>query len=288
MAITVNQKLTNAWTLSTGLSASVLNTSQYLFQSTQYSQITATAATPDELAAAVLAGTTYDNPQLASLLTGAPSQEDPARRQIYGDRILNAALQTTATYSRQRLTLAFSAGASRAQTLSTDTPEGVDRAAYRVPNSTSGQASVNIGYSLSPRTQFGVTMAASESVSRFGDSYTPTFSAHIGRRMSMRWMLDLHGGTGLFISRRDAGETPNGPQYLSGGTLGYKTGGHTILFSVDRSISSQLGLGSTTNLSGMAAWNWAMPGRSWKVMAAGGYQRRTAPALTMSADGKGR
>ena len=272
-SFTLGQKLSPTWTFTSGVSTSVLNTTAFLFQPSQSAQVAGAAATPDQLAAAVLGGGAYDNGQLSALLSSAPLLESPAQRQAFGDRIFNATFRAGASHTKSRLTVSFFASGSRVQALSTQTTQSTSLTPSLLPSATSGQANVTVSYALSPRTQFGVSVAENETSSRFADDYTSTALAQFRRRMGMRWMVDLHAGTGVITSRRSAYQVPSGPQLLAGGSLGVKAASHSILFSADRSVIDQYGLGASSTVSTTAAWSWGRPNRGWKITASGGLQQ---------------
>jgi len=97
-SLTFGHKL-SAWNFTGGVAASVMNTDQFLFEPDLFVRVTEAASTVDELAAALLRNTNFDNTYLAALLTGAPVLESPARSVFFGDRILNAAFQAALTRS---------------------------------------------------------------------------------------------------------------------------------------------------------------------------------------------
>lgn len=271
LSITLQRGLGPHWSLSSGLSAQVTNTAEFLFQPNIFSRITDTPATSDELASAILGGTAYDNQQLAALLTGAPLLESPARQLFFGDRLLNAGLQVTASYRKARLSVSFFGGGSRIQNIST--LPGQNAESYLVPATTSGQAGFNVSYSLSPRTQLGVSVNSQRTVSRFEDSYTSVAVATLGRRMSPRWFFTVYAGPGVFITVRSVAPLPTGPQYLVGGSLGFKTASHSFLVSEGRTIQNTYGFGASSLFNTTAGWTWSRPGRAWKVFASGNQQQ---------------
>jgi hypothetical protein len=132
---------------------------------------------------------------------------------------------------------------------------------------------VTVSYSLSPRTQFGVSTTGSKTLSRLEDAYTSTGTVQLGRRMSTRWALGLHAGAGLVTSRRIVYAPPSKPQGLVGGSVALKAASHSILFSADRSIADEYGLGAGSTSSTTAAWSWGRPNRGWTITASGGLQQ---------------
>jgi hypothetical protein len=268
-SLSIDHNVHSTWNPTFGVSMGVMNIDQFLFEPNLFTQVTQVATTADELAAALLSNTTFDNAYLAALLTGAPVLESPARNVFFGSRMLNTAVQAALTHRHRRLSISFLGGGTRLQSLSG--PGG--QAQYLVPSATSGHVGVNLLYSLSPRTEMGVNASSQRTLSRFEDSYTSTVTATFGRRMSQRWFVQMHGGTGFFNPVRSIAPLPGGPQYLVGGGLGFKTQSHSFLLSVDRNISDVYGYGSSSNLSTTGAWNWGRRNRRWSILASGSYQQ---------------
>jgi len=270
-SLAYTQKIGSNWKFTGSSSAGVMNTNQFLFQPNLFGEVISTATTADELSSALLTNTNFSNTYLASLLTGAPMLESPAREVLFGDRMLNASAQFALAYHRRRLAISLMGGGTRMQTLSTGSPaDGTPT--YVLPSATAGLAGVSLSYSLSPRTEIGATASTQRTISRFEDSYTSTAAATFGRRMSQRWALQLHGGVGFFTPVRSDEPLATGPQYVLGGGLSYKAHTHSLLFSVDRGIADSYGYGATSNLNVTGGWNWGMRNRGWSLLVNGGYQ----------------
>ena len=273
LSFSFGRRLGTHWSFVTSLSSSVMRTSEFIFQPTQAGRVTDVATTPDELSAAVLSGTAYNNPDLSSVLTSTPQADSPTRRQVYGDRVLNASLQTGLNYTRSRISLRTWFGASRSQALDSGDIEEADPSVRVAPPSTTGLVGIGVNYSLAPRTQIGFVGTGAESRSRLEDSFINNLEAHLARRLSQRWSMDVRGGVGFTISKRSVYPVPPGAQILSGGSLSFKPRAHAFLFSFDRSLADQYGLGPTTSTRGTAGWTWQLPGRAWKVGGSAGVQR---------------
>jgi hypothetical protein len=267
-SLAFSRKVSPTWSVTGGVGAQVLNTTQFIFQPNASSQIANVAATADELAATSFSNSNYNNESLAPLLIGAPGLDSPARRLLFGDRTLSTAFQMAATHTGPRLSVAFSGSGSHIQNLATSAA-----ASALVPASNSGRVGVNVSYSLTPRTQVGVSLSSQRSVSRLEDTYISTAAANVARKMSERWFAEFRAGTGFFRPVRSSFKLPTGPQYTVGSGLGFKTPSHTFLLSVDRNISDTYGYGASSNVSTTAAWNWGRRGRGWKILASGGSQQ---------------
>jgi len=267
-----SRKLRGNWSFRGGTVTEVMNTTQFLFQPNLFSQVTERADTADELAAALLRNSNFDNAYLAALLTGAPVLESPARQLFFGDRVLNAAFQSSLAYKRPRLSVVFSTCGTHIQNLAGSSGQTA-QSAYVVPTSNSVRGGVSLSYSLSPRTEVGFYASSQRTLSRFEDVYISTAAATFGRRMSERWFFEVHGGTGFFQPIRSTSQLPTGPQYVAGGGLGFKTQSHSFLLSVDRNIDDVYGFGATSNLNTTAAWSWGRRGRGWKILGSGSRQQ---------------
>lgn len=85
--------------------------------------------------------------------------------------------------------------------------------------------------------------------------------------MSRRWFLEARAGTGFFAWRSQTIPLPTGPQYLLGGSAGFKANSQSLLFSSDRTIRDPYGLGAASTLTTSAVWSWTSRDRAWKVFA---------------------
>lgn len=274
VALSFSRPLSPAWTLTASSAAQVMNTAQFIFQPTAGSQITQLAATPDELGAAAFTNAAGNNPRLGSVLAGAPLLEAPTRQVFFGDRMLSTSFQVGAAYKRQRLTVGVTASGAHNQSLSSPSAT-----APLLPSANAGLVGLNIGYSLSPRTQVGASLSTQRTFSGVSDIYSSTATATFARKMSERWFLQSHAGSGFQNAPRSAYPVASGPQYVVGGGLGFKTYSNAFLVNADRNLSGGYGYGASTNVTVTGAWNWARPGRNWTVQASAGTQRQQTAGL---------
>jgi hypothetical protein len=275
VSLAVSYALPSRWRFTAAVQSQVANTNQYLFEPNRFTQITAAVNTADDLAAALFKNAQPTNAYLAALLTGAPVLESPARQVFFGNRIFTAAVDTTLTYKARRLSVSFVGNGGRIQTLTDSSVRNADLA-YLVPASTTARAGVNLNYSLSPRTEIGVTISSQRTRSRLADVYSTLTMATLGRKMSRRWFVEAHGGTGFYHALHSPANLPSGPQVVAGGSLGLKTLSHTFLLAGDRNVTDLYGFGSSSNVTTTAAWNWAFRNRSWRLVASStGQQIRT-------------
>jgi hypothetical protein len=256
-----SRQVSRKWTLGFSAASAISTYDQMLFTPTILSGVAAAPGTFDDLSTAVLAGK-YNNDQLASLLTGAPVIESPARTLLFGDRVFTSSAATSLNYAHsQRLSISLNASANRSENIpgSYAAPQYL----YLAPRAIEASASVAINYSLTPRTQVGVNMSSSRGFSPIEDAYASYASAFIGRKMGRRWFVQLHGGGGFITPIRSHYAISRGTMPVFGGNLGYKTYAHTFLVSQERTLSQSYGVGAATTTATNAAWHWARPGRSW-------------------------
>lgn len=265
LSLNARQKLTPKWSLGFSVAGDLSNLAELLFSPTVFSNVASTSANFDDLAAAMLAGK-FTNAQLASILTGAPLVESPARNLFYGDRMFMSALRASLSYSPSpRLSISLGAGGGRSQYVSDSQNIGAPGYRYLVPSTTSGSANLTVSYSRSPRTQIGATVASSRILSSLQDTYVTTSTASLGRTMGRRWFLQIQGGVGVMNPVRQTFILPRGPQPIGGGSLGFRTFSHTFLGSYDRTVSDSYGYGAGSTSSVSAAWRWSRPGRGWSL-----------------------
>jgi hypothetical protein len=143
-----------------------------------------------------------------------------------------------------------------------------------IPNTTSGDASVAISYSLSPVMQLGGTATTNRTSSSIYDGYTTTSAVNLGRTLGRRWVAQVHGGVGVTNAvRQTLSVVPAKPGPAIGGSLTYKTLSHTFLGSFDRGVSDSYGLGAATSSAANAAWHWRRAGNSWGLDSSFSWQQ---------------
>jgi hypothetical protein len=219
----------------------------------------------------VLAGK-YNNDQLASLLTGAPLIESPARTLLFGDRVFMSSAAASLRYAySQRLSVSFTSGASLSQHLNDQGQQNAPQYLYLIPRAIEANAGTMISYSLTPRTQVGVSASSNRAFSQFQDGYATSASAFVGRTMGRHWFLQAHAGGGFVTSIRTKYPGGIGTSPTFGGTLGYKTYAHSFLVASERTVGQGYGLGAANMITINAAWHWQRPGRSWGL--ASNYMR---------------
>jgi hypothetical protein len=273
LTLTAARRLGRRWDVSVAAAGYSNLLEQFLFAPPVFSRVLAVPATFEELAGAVAAGR-FTNDQLASILTGAPVVESPARTLLFGSRVLGASAQTTLTYSPSaRLSFHVRAGASRTQHLPDPQEDERVRGGYLLYRTSALNAQAGLSYSFSPRTHVGLEAAANRQSSPVLDAYTTTATGWVARNMGRRWFVQLRGGAGYIEPVRATFEQDRRPRYLAGASLGFKTRAHALLASHDRSVGDAYGLGSHRTDTTTGSWRWGRPGRTWWLYANTSRQR---------------
>ncbi len=262
LSLSSRSKLGAKWDLAISGVASDIDLRHFLFTPAVVDRVTSAPGTFDDLAQAMLSGR-FTNDQLASILTGAPVVESPLRAVLYGNRALAMSLQSTVSYEHsQRLSFHFGAGALHTQHLA-DHSTAAPQYYYVVPRATNGRVSAGLSYALTPRTHFGLDVGTSRTISIYQDAYTTTTNASLGRVMGRRWFLQARAGVAEASPLRSTYSYRQGPRYLAGGSVAYKTLAHTFLLSHDHTVADIYGIGAYASQVSTAAWSWWRPGRSW-------------------------
>lgn len=260
------------WTLDVEAAGIVSNLEQLFFAPTALSSVATVPTTFDDLASAVLTGKMTD-PQLASILTGAPLRSSPEQAFFYGNRVLTANLQTGLSWAAtERSSFEVSFSGTRFQHIQRSQTSDPTTAAFLLPQTTAFNATVGWSYSMSPRTQFGVNLSSTRTFSRLQTGYANMSTLSLGRTMSRRWFVQVRAGAGKMVYTQHTFSASQSTQAVGGGSLGFKTRAHTFLASYDRSVGDIYGLGSSTTSGATGAWNWHAPGSGWAASASFGYQ----------------
>jgi hypothetical protein len=263
LALNASRQLGTKWRVGLSGSAALSTYDQLLFSPTVFGRLAAVPATFDDLAGAVLAGS-FTNNQLASLLTGAPLIESPARTLLFGDRVFFSSASSSLSYAHsRRWSITMSAHASLTKHVNDGRQQDHPQNLYLLPRAEEVGASLAISYALTPRTQIGVDANSSRGFSSLQQSYATIASAFLGREMTQHWMLQLHAGGGF--TTRLGGRHSNQPRPtpIVGGSLGYKTRANTFLGAYDRTLSQSYGVGASDASTISAAWQWWRPGNRW-------------------------
>ena len=263
LSLNATRRLTAKWSAGFAATSSVSTYDQMLFSPTVFSSVVAAPGSFSDLSSAVLAGK-YTNDQLASILTGAPVIESPARTVFFGNRVFTTSAATSLSYAHsQRLSISFGVNGSRSQHLNDGQQQDAPQYVYLIPQATEVSSTLSLSYSLTPRTQVGVSLSGSRGFSQIQEAYTTYGTVFVGRNMGRHWFAQVRGGSGYVanINRQFTGN--NGTTPVFGGSLGYKTYAHSFLGAYDRSLSQTYGAGAADTITISAAWHWWRPGRRW-------------------------
>lgn len=272
ISITSNRHLTPKWSLSASANAEDSSFSQFAFEPSSLSVVAQMPATFDDLAAAFAIGQ-FTSAQAASLLTGAPLLQSPARSLLLGDRVLSYSGQLSLDYARSsRLHFHFSSFTAAGQRR-TGGGNGVAEPNYVMPRSMGLNAGMDISYALSTRTDIGVSVGGSRIQNQNQSGYSSNASFTIGRKMGMHWFLGANVGKSLIVTTSTVHGNPSALPMGGGASIGFQTYGHTLVGTYARSASDLFGfaLGANTSLNG--AWSFHHRGSRWSLSASFGQNQ---------------
>jgi hypothetical protein len=267
-SIGLRRQATPHWTVSMGAAGVSAGMASFVFSPTESLRLAHANTSFDELAGAVLSGTTTNN-ELASILTGGMA---PLRTILFGTRTRSAGADLSLNYAPStRLNWHTTASASLNEYLAKKREDIGSK--YLVPRTEGIGVVTGISYSLTPRTDIGFDLEENRGYSRLQDAYFTSASANFGRKLSQRWFLQVTGGAGVITPLHEQTHVPRSVQYLAGGRTGYKTRSHTFLLSGQRSLGDHYGLGGGNTNGGSLAWDWQTPGRNWGFSSSVSYER---------------
>ncbi|MBZ5595209.1 MAG: hypothetical protein LAP39_23440 [Acidobacteriia bacterium] len=253
-----SRNLASKWTMNFSGSAQIMNFDEALFAESTLTQIASTAITFDDLAGSIIQGKSSD-PQLNNTAYGSLHPDGGIQTFLFGQRTANAGAQATLTYARSpRLSVSFIAGGMFVRHLK----DPSDPAGFIYPKVNSTAAGINATYSLSPRTQVGVSanMVRSEFLGATNLT-TNSFSGSISRTMSRRWFMQASLGLG---SETLGSDRHLNNRYSAG--VGFKTFSHTALIAYERGLDDPYAvtLATLEHTSGLTGtWHYARPGSPW-------------------------
>lgn len=271
IAIQASRTLGRKWTLTASGGVQDSTLPQFIFAPSNLSVLSQVPATFDDLAASFSIGQ-FSSSQVASMLSGAPTLDTPARSLLLGNRVLSYSAQASVSYAAtSRLNFHFASFAAAGQHLSSKDSATVPN--YLMPRSMGATAGVGLSYALSPRTQLGANFEEFRQINAFQNAYVSTATVSVGRKLTERWFVDLSGGGSVIQVTHQPTGTPQNRQMVGNGSLGYRTFRHTLVASYDRSSFSSFGFSAGTNTAAGANWNWHRPGSLWSVFAGFGQQQ---------------
>ena len=268
---TASRDLTERLHASFSVSGIVRTLDQFTSAPAVYSRVAASPLSFEDFASAVASGT-YNNDQIAALLTGDRYLVSPAEVAIFGNRTARFLAANRYTYALSpRSSVSFGLVGSRVQFLP-QLPENSERRDFLVHHSTS--AGVNAGFSttIAPRTELAFEASAVETFS-IQSNVVETAYLQLNRVFGTHWLVHVKGGGGYVRPvKEELFPTRRGLRYLAGGGVAYKTYSNAIVLSVERGINDQYGIGAGDNLISSLGWSIHQPGSSWSFLIDGGYE----------------
>lgn len=263
LSFTAGRLITPRFRLETGLTGSYAATNQLLFTPTALQRAADAPGSFEDLASAVLRSPVTSD-QLAAQTAGAGVSATPGELALFGSTVLSSSVYMTATYSpSSRTNVMASFTGTRMQPLSS----GGGQNRPLLMNSTMGVARVMISRSVSTRTQAGISLDESRTVSPFQDAWRTMTTAFVGRSMSRRWLIQLQGGAGVLQPVRSQFAAKTRAEYQGGASVVYRERAHTVMLSALRGVGDNYGLGASATISTAAAWTWAPQRQSWSLFA---------------------
>lgn len=287
-SLTIHNKRDPGRKLHTNISteANASTMTQFLFEPSALARLVDVPATYDVLTQAVVAGS-FSNDQIASILTGASLPQSPAEIALLGTYYLSAGARGTVSYApSSRLNVSISFSGIRLEALprnDTSTPNG-----YLIPNSTMGTGAIQVGYSLSPRTQFQFGVDSTRASSSIQDSYNNEATVSLSRVMSRRWFLQGRAGIGNVIPLRALIPVNQSPHAIGGGGIGFKTDAHTFMLQSSVSRSDPYGIGALSTTFANAAWSWRPRISGWSALSDAEWQQMNGNTARLSSSWGGR
>jgi hypothetical protein len=279
-SLNITRKLAPRWTLGFSVAANYSTLAESLFTPSELSSVAAVPSNFSQLSGALLSGNFSGNQQLGVALTNSPTVESPLASLLYGQRVFTSSARSTLAYSvSPRLSITFIGGGGRTQYISQNQTTSPGTAPV-LSNTTSGTAGATLSYSLSPVMQLGATVTTNRISSSLIDAYTTTSMATFGRTLGTQWVLQLHGGVGF--------TNPVGQSYYAiqtkplpagGGSLAFKAASHTLLGSIDRTVSDLYGLGASTSSTATVAWRWRRYSSLWSLQSSLSWQQLQGNAV---------
>ena len=259
--INIDRSFGEKWNLSISASGQDVSLSQSLFEPTFLGGISQSASSFDDLAASLSVGR-FSSTQNGAILNGAGAYSTTLGA-LLGSRILSYSLNSSVSYeASSRLRFQFGSFAIGGQRRVDNASEGIQNN-YVVPKTLGGVASAAFSYSLSPRTDVGVSVAQTYSSSRYQKAYGTSATASFGRKMGKDWFVRAFGGSSFTEKADQSTGRPPAQQLVWGGSIGYKTHSNTFTGLYNRSgyDSASAALGTNTTYSG--AWSWRHPRSGW-------------------------
>ena len=269
LSMSVHHGLGAKWDWQASLNGDDSDITSFLFSPAPATLVSANQSSFEDLSAASLGGQ-VSNPQLSGILN-TPASAGPARFLVYGSRLVSATATTGLTYNKSdRLTFNFDVGASHFERFDGQGGPGVVN-----PRTWSERAAARMSYALSPRTYLTADADTSHTFSQYSNTYLARGILGVGRILSPRWFVDVHGGgSGVFQGSGSSSiAVINRRSYNVSGNLGFRTTSQTLMGNYGRSIFNPYGLGPQVTETYSGSWYWRRTGSPWAAYANGTRQR---------------
>lgn len=230
---------------------------------------------------AVVAGATPAD-QLGSFVSSTLTPGTPAPSLLYGGRILTFGGQVSLTYRpTSRLRISIGGGEYEAQTRK-DGAATATTVVDIVPRTRYDNMELDLGYSLTPRSEVGTEVSSMTYHTVYGDYRTVLLQGSYARKLSPHWMTLLQGGAGTYTALQSTLHGA-GDSFVGSANLGYSGARNSMLFGYTKSIGDLYGLAASSTEGFQGTWKWKMPGRNWSTYVTLGRQRLTGGALIAAA-----
>jgi hypothetical protein len=216
------------------------------------------------------------------LLNGQPLEAAPASASLllYGNRMLSSTALMSLIYKlSSRTSLTWQAGGMRYQGLGSNAAGTQAGAVSWLNQTTTANAGFDVSHSISSRTQVDLILGTNRILSGLLDIWSQSGSVSLRRALSPRWFTAVRGGGGFIYPMRPIANLVTRPQYLAGGTVGYRAPAHTLQVSIDRTVGDTYGLGAPSTISALVSWTFSRPGSPWSFRTSAGEQQLESGVL---------
>jgi hypothetical protein len=251
--------LGSKWTMNWSGAGQIMNFDDALFADSTLTQLASNPINFENLSGAILRGNSSD-PALNSTAYGSLHPDQSIQDFLLGHRTANAGAQATLTYAHsERLSVSFIAGGMLVRHLK----DPSDPSGFAYPKLNSAATGINATYSLSPRTQVGVSANMVRSELDSTRLTSNALSGSISRDMSRRWFVQASLGFG---SQSIGVDRHLNNRYSAG--LGFRTFSHTAFLAFDRGLDDPyaVALATLEHARGLTGtWHYARPGSPWWI-----------------------
>jgi hypothetical protein len=249
----------------------------------------------DDLVAAVEGGH-LSNDEIASVLTGAPVVESPAKTRFDLARVLSSTLGVSASYSHSaRLSSHFGVNGNHFQTLSNPASDDTISGLQGLFRSSSVAGNGGINYKVSPEMSVGVDTSVNRNYSSYRDSTSINTTASVNRRIGRSWSVNGGAGIGqVEVAPLSSTVLVPGPTstpvaadpfarsvttWIVNGGVNYTGRTHSFSVSASRTAGDSVGLGATDSEQATAQWTWARPSSMWGLQGQASIYRMSLDAV---------